>query len=237
MVTVAILYPGHSAEDEFRTLQNSIPDASFPVVHTWQGSTEHDVDALLALGAERQLVPAAREARRHGPDAVIWACTSGSFVYGWDGCRDQARWIREAAGVPASSTSLAFAAAVHHLGATSVAVAATYPREVTAYFVALLEHDGITVTATTSHGVPSGEAAGALDDDRFRRIAHGTDLTGAQCLLIPDTALHTVREISVLETALGVPVLTANQVTAWHGLRLAGHTLPAEGLGILFERP
>ena len=236
MVTVAILYPGHSAEDEFATLQAMLPGIRFPVVHTWHGGTEHDVMALRELGARRQLVPAARQARDHEPDAVMWACTSGSFVYGPDGCRDQAGWIAEAAGAPASSTTLAFGAAVHHLGLRSVAVAATYPREVTAHFVDFLEREGLTVTAALSHDVPSGEAAGALDAAGLRRIAGDTDLSGAQCLLIPDTALHTVRWIPALETALGVPVLTANQVTAWHGLRLGGHTATTEGLGELFRR-
>ena len=48
MHTVAILYPGHSAEDEFPALEELIPNTSFPVIHTWEGSTDHDVEALLA---------------------------------------------------------------------------------------------------------------------------------------------------------------------------------------------
>lgn len=43
MVTVAMLYPGHSAEDEFSTLQSHIRNAAFPVIHTWEGPTEHDI--------------------------------------------------------------------------------------------------------------------------------------------------------------------------------------------------
>ena len=65
--------------------------------------------------------------------------------------------------------------------------------------------------------------------------ARAADLTGAECLLIPDTALHTVAALPRLEEILGVPVLTANQVTAWQGLRLAGHPARTEGLGALFS--
>ncbi|QCU78982.1 maleate cis-trans isomerase [Citricoccus sp. SGAir0253] len=234
MHTVVMLYPGHSAEDEFRALEDRVPGASLPVVHTWEGGTAHDVPALLALGSRQQLASPAARARALAPDAVMWACTSGSFVYGWEGCHEQAGWVREAAGAPASSTSLAFAAAVHHLGLRRASVAATYPGDVAAHFVDLLERDGITVTALSSYDVPSGEDAGALGPDWVRRVAGAADLAGAECLLVPDTALHTIEVLPELEAAAGVPVLTANQVTAWHGLALAGHPARAPGLGALF---
>lgn len=236
MHTVAILYPGHSAEDEFRTLESRVPDSSFPVLHTWEGSTDHDVQALLALGSRENLVPSAEKARGLSPDAVMWACTSGSFVYGGAGCREQAGWIEEASGAPSSSTSLAFAAAVHHLGLRRVSVAATYPEDVASHFVGLLEEDGITVTALSTYDVPSGEDAGLLDAEWVLATAGAADLTGAECLLVPDTALHTIDVLPRLEEALGMPVLTANQVTAWYGLRLAGHPARAQNLGTLFGR-
>lgn len=236
MHTVAILYPGHSAEDEFPALERLVPDSSFPVIHTWEGSTDHDVDALLTLGSRENLAPSAEKARELSPDAVMWACTSGSFVYGPEGCREQAEWIREASGAPSSSTSLAFAAAVHHLGLRRVSVAATYPEDVAAHFVDLLEQDGITVRTLSTYDVPSGEDAGLLDAQWVLATARAADVSDAECLLIPDTALHTVEVLPRLEEALGVPVLTANQVTAWYGLRLAGHPARAEGLGALFAR-
>lgn len=234
MHTVAILYPGHSAEDEFRTLESLVPDSSFPVIHTWEGSTDHDVEALLTLGSRENLVPSARKAGDLSPDAVMWACTSGSFVYGKEGCREQAGWIEEASRAPSSSTSVAFVAAVHHLGLRKVSVAATYPEDVASHFVQLLEQDGIRVTALATYAVPSGEDAGRLDAEWVLATADAADLTDAECLLVPDTALHTVDVLPRLEEALGMPVLTANQVTAWYGLRLAGHPARAEELGTLF---
>ena len=122
-----MLYPGHSAEDDYPALERRLPGVALPVVHTWEGPTEHDVAALRALGAEEPLRAAALRARDHAPDAVMWACTSGSFVYGPEGVHTQAGWIADAAGTPASSTSLALLAALDHLGARRVAVAATLP--------------------------------------------------------------------------------------------------------------
>jgi len=140
--TVAMLYPGHSAEDDFPALERRIGGVRLPVVHTWEGPTEHGVEALRDLGAEHQLVAAATAALRHDPDAVMWACTSGSFVYGAAGVHEQASWMARAAEVPASSTSIAFLEALRHLGVTRVSVAATYPEAVTRHLVDLLASDG-----------------------------------------------------------------------------------------------
>ena len=52
---------------------------------------------------------------------------------------------------------------------------------------------------------------------------------------MPDTALHTVAFLDELEAAVGKTVLTANQVTVWEAMRLAGRVTPQQGLGRLFR--
>jgi maleate cis-trans isomerase len=54
-------------------------------------------------------------------------------------------------------------------------------------------------------------------------------------VLLPDTALHTIGLLDALEERVGKPVLTANQVSVWQGLRLAGGTVAQDGLGALFR--
>ena len=67
------------------------------------------------------------------------------------------------------------------------------------------------------------------------RFALENDHPDAQAVLIPDTALHTVAFLSELEAHLGKTVLTANQVTMWEALRLAGRLTPQSNLGRLLE--
>jgi maleate cis-trans isomerase len=106
---------------------------------------------------------------------------------------------------------------------------------VTDHLVDVLHAAGITVVRVASFDVPSGEDAGRLGPDAVRSMV-GTDLhPEAVAVLVPDTALHTVAVVADLEVTLGVPVLTANLVTTWWGLRLAGWTGQARGLGALFE--
>ena len=53
--------------------------------------------------------------------------------------------------------------------------------------------------------------------------------------MIPDTALHSAAWLEDLEAAAGKPVLTANQVSFWEGLRLCGKLTPQSSLGTLFR--
>lgn len=236
-VTIGMLYPGYGAEDDYPYMEELLGAAvSLPLVHTSVGVDAHEVQALLDLGRSERLLDGAQALRAMKPDAVMWACTSGSFVFGWEGAHQQALEIQEALEVPASSTSLAFVDAVHALGLDRVAVAATYPEDVSRHFADLLNRGGIEVTQLVSHDIPTAALAGELDREGVLELARSNDSPEAQAILIPDTALHSARWINELEAALGKPVLTANQVTVWQGLRLAGALRPCDALGHLFKR-
>lgn len=237
MTTVGLLYPGHSAEDDFPALEARLGGAvRLPLVHTSVGEDAHRVDALLDLGGSERLLAGARElVERHDPDAVVWACTSGSFVFGWDGARRQVDEIAEATGRPASSTSIAFVNAVRDLGIERVAVAASYPEDVARHFVDFLARGGITVTSLGSHGIVTAAEVGTLDREQVAAIVAGADREGAEAVLVPDTAMHTLAWIEHLEEVAGMPVLTANQVTVREGLRLVGPVPELPGLGTLFR--
>lgn len=236
-VTIGMLYPGFGAEDDYPYLEEVLgDDIRLPLVHTSVGVDAHEVQALLDLGKSERLLEGAEALRAADPDAVMWACTSGSFVFGWDGARQQALELQESLHVPVSSTSLAFVDAVQALGMDRVAVAATYPEDVSRHFVELLGHGGINVTQLVSHDIATAALAGELDREGVLELARSNDSPEAQAILIPDTALHTARWINELEETLGKPVLTANQVTVWQGLRLAGALRPCAALGHLFAQ-
>src|SRR4051812_14843920 len=98
---VGILYPGYSAEDDYPTMERALGDVGLPVVHTTMREDAHRVDALLDIGSAGVLADGARELRELGVHAAVWACTSGSFVFGWDGAAEQVAGVAAAAGVPA----------------------------------------------------------------------------------------------------------------------------------------
>lgn len=242
--TVGFLYPGYSAEDDYPRLESLIHDSGdpraagvrLPLVHTDMGTDAHRVDALLEMGAVHRLAAGVGELKAAGARAVVWACTSASFVYGWEGAGQQVAALSEAAGLPASSTSFAFAHAVRELELSRVAIAATYPDDVAGLFAEFLQTAGAEVVGTRGSGIITAAEVGTWGREDVLRIAREGDDPAAQAVLLPDTALHTAAWVAEIEETLGKPVLTANQVTAWEGLRLLGRTVRVPALGALFDR-
>lgn len=238
MPTVGLLYPGFGAEDDFPRLERRLDTGlRLPLVHTSVGEDAHRVDALLDLGGAGRLEEGAKAlVAEHSPDSVMWACTSGSFVFGWEGAHEQVRALAEATGLPTSSTSLAFVEACRALGVERVSVAASYPTEVAQHFVDFLRRGGVEVTAMGSHGIVTAAEVGTLGYPQVEAIATGADRSGgAEAVVVPDTAMHSLEWVDRLESAVGLPVLTANQVTIWEGLHLLGEVMPCDTLGALFR--
>lgn len=113
---------------------------------------------------------------------------------------------------------------------------ATYPEEVTALFADFLRAGGLDVVAVRSSGIVTAAEVGTWGEEEVLTLARAADTSGAQAVLLPDTALHTAAHIGLLEKALSKPVLTANQVSVWEGLRLADRRVNAPRLGKLFTR-
>ncbi|MFJ2773420.1 decarboxylase [Streptomyces sp. NPDC087300] len=237
MTALGFLYPGHSAEDDYPRMEQMLgSDVRLQVVHTDIGVDAHRVDALLEMGSADRLAAGVEELRLSGAEAVVWACTSASFVFGWEGAHEQVRGLARAAGLPASSTSFAFAHALKEVGATRVAIAATYPDDVAGHFSAFLKDAGAEVVSVRGSGIITAAEVGTWGRDEVLALAREGDHADAQALLLPDTALHTAAYVREVEEAVGKPVLTANQVTVWEALRLASRRLNAPALGSLFTK-
>ncbi|MER7054637.1 decarboxylase [Streptomyces sp. NPDC000351] len=237
MTALGFLYPGHSGEDDYPRIEQLLgSDIRVDLVHTDIGEDAHRVDALREMGSAHRLAAGVAELRLAGADAVVWACTSGSFVHGWEGAQEQVRALAQAAGLPASSTSFAFVRAVKEIGARRVAIGATYPDDVARLFADFLAAGGIETVDVVSSGVITAAEVGTWTESEVRALARAADRPDADAVLLPDTALHTVAHIPALEKELGKPVLTANQVTVWEGLRLADRRVNAPELGALFTR-
>ncbi|MBA0046352.1 maleate cis-trans isomerase [Mycobacterium sp. NPDC050853] len=232
--TVGFIYPDHAAESDYPLVARQL-DMNFPVVHIY-GTDLHAVPELLDLGSPDRLAEGARLLRPHEPSAVVWACTSGSFVYGPQGAAEQVAGLSECSGTPASSTSFAFVNALAALGISRVAVAASYPRDIAELFVAFLAAHDIEVAAMGEAGIDTAAEVGRLAADQVDELADANDHPDAQALLIPDTAMHTIAHVERLEARLSKTVLTANQVTVWEGLRLIDEVPDIPGLGRLFRR-
>jgi len=170
--------------------------------------------------------------------SIVFACTSGSFIggRGYDE-RIMARMAAVARGIPVTTTATALVAALRTLDARRVALATPYTETVTARALAFLEGHDIGIASTGCLALEDDWAIGFTEPDTVRSLACSVDRRDADAVVIACTNLRTAGVIEELEGALGKPVISANQASFWHGLRLAGFHEPVPQYGRLLRMP
>ena len=236
---LGIILPNDPIESEMHTLDRWLCDHGRDDLRATTLLSKmiggHFAEDLYQTGDLEAIAPPARELASRGCGAVVWACTSGSFIGGLEWAKSQQRELEQAAGVAATSTTLAFLAALEHRGAGKAHVLGAYPEPVTRAFLGCLEADGREIGTWTCLDTPDGPSSFALDlTDELDRFIERVPDDGAP-VLIPDTAINSLSLIPELERRSGHPVLTANQVSLWHGLKLLGLSTRMEGAGSLFS--
>ncbi|MCJ8504735.1 Asp/Glu/hydantoin racemase [Kocuria flava] len=222
---IGVVNPYDMALD--RELWRWMPDnVSLAVARTPHHPMVVDEIMASALGDDAEIRSTARCLTAVEPEAVVFACTSGSFVNGIEGARRISAAIAEEVGAPAVTTSEALLEALDALGVTRLAVATPYVERLTARLEDFLAADGRTVVGTAGLGLDRliWHVPYATTAELVRRA----DRSDAEAVFVSCTNLPTFHIIAALEDELGKPVLTANQVTAWAGLRRLGLPLVTE---------
>lgn len=191
-----------------------------------------------AVSEGPMITDCARTLIETSPDVVAYACTSGSFVRGLAG-EAALREAIEAAGVPrALTTSGALLQAIQALGIRRLAVATPYDEAVTARLSAFLAEAGVQVVSCAAAGLtdriwamPYPEVARLWRSALPPRGATGADAVFMSCTNVPTLDL-----IEPLEAELGIPVLSANQVTLWAALAAVGLELATPGQALAQAR-
>jgi maleate isomerase len=222
--SIGMILPFDSALD--REFWQYVPDS----VDLFLTRTPHvagplGVPLMAAVSEPASILSAAADmAVALDPDVVVYACTSGSFLRGLDACR-QLRADIEAAGCRrGGSTSEFVLDALELLGAGRVAVAAPYDDEMTGLLLDFLReagHDPVSFANLGMTGDPK-----TVDPQRVLGLARAADSPTAEALILSCTNLRTFELVPMLESELGKPVLTSNQVSVWGALVHAGAPMP-----------
>lgn len=217
---LGILLPADGPTDyEWYTLKE--PGLPWVEVGQVESDGHHEPAALRSLGGTQRLARVGKPLVEQGDvQAVVWACTSGSFIGGLEWAKAQSRELETLLGVPVSSTALAFRDALQALAVSQVDLLSPYPEEVTRCLVTFLQESGVSVDRVKVLDCPYAEDSHEKDiiaEVRAFCAEHGRS---GNTLLVPDTAVNTLSLLPAMQREAGCRVLTANQVTLWAGLRL-----------------
>lgn len=167
-------------------------------------------------------------------DVVGYACTSGATVIGSENVAAAIRSVIP--GVAASEPLSAAKAACRALGVGRLAFITPYAAEVSAAMRRNFEAEGIEIAGFGSFEQIEEAVVGRISPastlDAILDVA-GSDVCDAA--FVSCTNLRAAGIIEEAEARLGKPVLSSNQVLAWHMLRLAGVNEAMSGRGALFQ--
>lgn len=230
---IGLIYPSSGKRDQ--DFQQLAPDGVTVHITRVALSDPADLEHIGRMSETRNLVAAARLLADLQPDCISWADTSGSFMFGPNGATEQVEAIRRATGVPASTTSTAVLLALRRLRVRRVAVASPYIDEVNCKLVEFFTSHDFEIGRLRSLELSQEGAIHRASPETVYRLARAAWFDGAEALFIPCTDFEAINLIHLLERNLGKPVVTANQATMWHALRLAGITDGVAGFGQLME--
>jgi maleate isomerase len=233
-VGIGVIIPYDFALD--RELWRWVPaQVSLHITRTPYQDVPVSVAQAMAVGDRKTVAKCTRDLMVVEPAAVAYACTSGSFIGGLAGEAALVAGMVEAGAPMAVTTSGAVIAAAHALGLKNVAVVTPYDESVGAKLRAYLNEAGVEVTAQNDMGLTGRiwTVPYEVTADLVRRTAQ----SGGDAVFLSCTNLRTYDLIAALEQELGVPVITANQVTMWAVLAAAGIAAVGPGQSLLGERP
>jgi len=213
---MVVLQTDERIESDMRQLLS--PDINLHITRIPSGATvttdtlsqmENDLPAAAAL-----LPRAAKFA------AVGYGCTSGTSVIGAPRIAELVRGSCETTHV--SEPVSALIAACKHLGITRIAFLSPYVEHVSQALRDTLAVAGIQTPVFGSFDEASEERVVRIATQSTRDSAIALNTDDVDVVFLSCTNLNTLPVIEQIEAAINKPVLSSNQVLAWHMSQLAG---------------
>lgn len=213
-----VLQPDQTIEHDFRRML-PLEGVSLYVSRVPSG-TEVTQDTLSTM---QETLPAAAGLFPRGVDldVVGYGCTSGTSVIG---AARIAALIREGCTTATVTEPVsALIAACGHLGATRLGFLSPYIAEVSGALRTTLAEAGIACPVFGSFDEAEEAKVAVIDGPSIVAAACGlAEQGGVDALFLSCTNLRTLDVIAEIEQVTGLPVLSSNQVLAWHMAQVAG---------------
>ena len=166
-------------------------------------------------------------------DCVVYGCTSGTIVSGYDNIKKKINLAKPNASVTAPST--AALSALKKKNIKKISIVTPYIKSVNDDVVNFFKNNNFEVTSNTYFDIESDVDIGRVDQDKLFEILSKIDHKGAEALFVSCTSLPVLNIIERLEKKLKIIVLSSNQALIWETLERIEKNNSIKGYGSLFN--
>jgi maleate isomerase len=225
---LGIIVPSWNTMMEYETQRMAGNGTS---VHTMRISHTADTEEnVIWMGTQ---VPAAAKLLAHAKvDVICYGCTGGGFIKGPGYDQQLTNEIKEATGIPGTTTIVGVTDALRAFDAKKLCVASPYEPWLNDKLRDFLGKTGFEVLAIKGLGTQAHSSVKAED---VEALVTSVDRPDAQAIFISCTNFGTLDIIESLEKKLGKPVVTSNSASMWKMMRLVGDKSAVPGGGRLFR--
>lgn len=195
----------------------------------------NNVDAESTLRIVQEIEAESQKLADVDVDVIIFPATAPSSRMGPGYDQELITRISAASGKPATTASTALLEALRALSVKRIVLGAPWSAAVNRTVAAFLAANGVEVLAQEALGLVRNLEIGLLDAQTAFDVGQRVNRPDADAIMLACGNWSTFRIIDQLERDLGKPVLTTNQVSLWHALKIMG-ARPLDGLGVLLRQ-
>ena len=166
-------------------------------------------------------------------DCVVYGCTSGTIVSGYNNIKKKINMAKPNALVTAPSTAALNALKKKNIN--KISIVTPYIKNVNDDVVNFFKNNNFEITSNTYFDIESDIDIGKVDQDQLFEILSNIDHKNAEALFVSCTSLPVLNIIEKLEKKLNITVLSSNQALIWETLESINRNNSIKGYGSLFS--
>ena len=165
-------------------------------------------------------------------DCVVYGCTSGTIVAGYDSIKKKIELAKPEAKVTTPST--AATNALKKMNVSKVAIFTPYSKKLNDEVVDYFKKENFIVTSNSYFDILNDADIAKIDPDYLYDVISKMNLGDAEAVFLSCTNLPALSILDKLEKKLNKIVLSSNQVLIWDTLKSIGKNNSIKGFGKLF---
>ena len=166
-------------------------------------------------------------------DCVVYGCTSGTIVSGYDNIKKKINLAKPDALVTAPSTAVLNALKKKNIN--KISIVTPYIKSLNDDVVNFFKNNNFEITSNTYFDIESDVDIGKVDQEKLLEILSTIDHKNAEALFVSCTSLPVLNIIEKLEKKLNITVLSSNQALIWETLENINRNSFIRGYGSLFS--